>query len=207
MSKVKTEEVTYPCPTCGVYNKPFMHNKAGFAFMLCSGCKVQYKTSTKVSANFRKYCSRIARKPNRSQTYYSSSERALKTYLERKGLIEGLNFQHNVRIRAGLLKKSQEFKGTDGKKHKAEWKYYWLDFVIPELHLVVEVDPEIWHKLWGREKSDKEKKIFINSFSWELLSLNSEAIRKLNREADDSKRPEACKKLDEMIGKLQKGVS
>jgi len=185
--KVETKEVKYPCPKCGNYEKPYMYNSKGYALMLCSKCKCQYQTSTSVSANFRKFCSRIAKKPNRSPTYYSSSERAVKLYLERKGLIEGLDFFHNARVKA-----------TNGSGKKV---YYWFDFVLPKLNLVIEVDPEVWHRLWGREKSDQAKRKFIESLKgWKLISLNSKDIQKLNRQKTPSKRTKNCKLLDKIVG-------
>jgi len=182
--EVSTELVKYRCPSCGNYEEPYLHVN-GFAFMLCSKCSTQFKTSTKVSANFRKFCSKTARKPTRSPTYYSSSERAVKTYLERAGLREGLDFFHNSRVRV---------------EKKGKRIYYWFDFVIPSKKLVIEVDPEIWHRLGDRERSDSEKRKFVNGLGWKLISLNTEAVRKLNRQRKDSKtRPVVCRELDKMF--------
>jgi len=180
----KTELVKYRCPSCGHYNTPYFFDRKGHAFSLCEKCKAEYKTSTGTIANFRKFSSRQGKKPNRSPTYYSSSERTVKRYLEKYGLIENLDFFHNARVR-------------DTNREKPV--YFWLDFIIPSRKLVVECDPEVWHKLDGREESDKRKKDFIESLGWTFISLNNECIRKLNKSRKGKDRPEECKELDGII--------
>ena len=185
-NKTKTELVAYMCPSCKAFNKPYLHNKKGVAFCLCSGCKAQYKTSTAVSANFRKLSSRCGRKPNRKPNYYSGSERAGKRYLEKLGLVEGFDFFHNARVRA---------KNAQGKV-----TYYWLDFAVPAKKLVIEISPEIWHKLRGVPEKDQRKRKFIESMGWTLIDLKSKDIKLLNRtKIRSSKRPTICKKLDRIL--------
>ena len=187
-SKIKTELVAYMCPKCKSFNKPYFHNKKGIAFTRCTNCKAQYKTSTARSAKFRKFSSRHGRKPNRQPNYYSSSERAGKKYLENLGLKEGFDFFHNARV------KTENAKGRI--------IYYWLDFVIPSKNLVIEISPEIWHKLSGVPEKDKRKRKFIEDMGWTLIDLKSEDIKLLNRtKLGSDKRPALCKKLDGMFKK------
>jgi len=140
MQEVKTEEVEYPCPKCGTYNLPYMHSK-GYAMMLCKKCGIQYKTSMKVSAHFRKFCSDIASKPNRSQSYYTSLEKKVKKILERNGYVQGRDYFHNIM-----------FVNQEDKRRK-----YFVDFYIPEEHLILECNGSIWHDLWNRKESDRRK--------------------------------------------------
>lgn len=142
LKKIKTEPMKYPCPNCGRYELPYMHTKTGYAYMLCSKCKTQYKTSTKVSASFRKFCSKLGSKPNRSQGYYTSGEERIRQYLIRRGLLEGYDFIHNSRI-----------------YNKETKNYIWVDFFLPRYNRPIFIcyNPDVWHKLWGREKSDKIK--------------------------------------------------
>lgn len=189
-SNIATELVEYRCPSCKEYNKPYFHNKKGIAFCLCKNCKAQYKTSTKGSASFRKFSSRHGKKPNRNPGYYSSSERAGKKYLENLGLKEGFDFFHNARI------------GTVNEKNRKV--YYWLDFVIPSLKLVIEISPEIWHGLDGVPEKDKRKRKFIEDQDWTLIELNTNEIRLLNRTSPkSSKRPKVCRDLDEIFKRLK----
>lgn len=130
--QVPTEEVEYPCPKCGTYTKPYMHSRDGFAYMICPKCNVQYKTSVAVSANFRKFCSKVGSAPNRSPSYYTSSEEKVRYFLQNRGLLEGLDFFHNARV--------GPFKNEKNRK-----VYYWVDFAIPKYKLIIEVSPSIWH--------------------------------------------------------------
>jgi len=148
-----TQYVTYPCPKCGTYNLPYMHNRDGYAFMLCSKCNVQYKTSTRVSASFRKFCSKVARQPNRDPTYYTSTEKKVKKLLDEFKYREGLDYFHNVRVKNGK-------------------RYYWLDFVIPLEHKVIEVSPSIWHRMWNRQSSDKRKYQFLQNNDFTVIEVN-----------------------------------
>ena len=164
---IKTEQVQYPCPICGLYFIPEYHQKNGIAVMKCKEHGL-FKTSVAVSLNFRKFCSKIARKPNRSPVYYTSSERKLRDILNGLGMIEALSFFHNSRI--GF---------TNMNKRKT---YYWLDFVIPSSKLVVEINPSIWHKFWKREDSDQRKKELIEKLGWKYIGLNEKEIDKLTKE-------------------------
>jgi len=157
---VETEEVEYPCPKCGHYEKPYMYNRKGYAYMLCSKCGVQYKTSTKVSANFRKLCSRVAKKPNRTQGYYTPIEKKIKQLLDKNGYREGIDYIHNCRVRNGK-------------------SYYWLDFYIPSEHLVIEVDPKIWHTRWNREESDKRKYTFLKEQGLNVISVTEKDYKRI----------------------------
>ena len=156
---VKTVEVEYPC-VCGTYNKPFMYYADGSALCVCKSCGKQYKTSIPVSVNFRKLCQRLGSKPNRSPTYYTSTEREVKKYLEKCGYREGLDFWHNVRV-------------------KLDGRYYWLDFYIPKENRVISVSPKIWHSRWGREKSDKEFNRRIKAIGLKHIVVDEKNYKKI----------------------------
>lgn len=189
---VKTVEVEYPCPKCGTYNPPYMHDRKGFALMLCSKCKCQYKTSTAVSANFRKFCSKVGSKPNRSPTYYTSSEEKVRRFLKNRGLLEGLDFFHNSRIGPFINENENKV-------------YYWCDFVIPEKKLVIEVSPSVWHKMWNRESADERKNKILEDLGWEVIHLNEKDVNQLNKRRKKSKYPktENCKRLYEIFDCLE----
>ena len=159
--KVETEEVSYPCPRCGHYEKPYMYSRDGYAYMLCPKCNVQYRTSTKVSANFRKFCSKIAQKPNRSQSYYTSTELKVRKLLEDNGYVQGRDFWHNI-----MFEKD--------KRHR-----YWVDFIIPDEKLILEVNPTVWHRLWSREKSDNKKFEFLESLGYRVVSVNEKNYKSI----------------------------
>jgi len=127
----------FPCPKCGEYFEPYLINSKGRAMMECPKHGL-YETKIAVSKNFRIFCSRVAKQPNRSQSYYTKSEQKVKDFLEKNGYREGIDFIHNVRV-------------------KLNSRYYWLDFYIPRERLVIEVSPKIWHKMWNRQESDKTK--------------------------------------------------
>jgi len=158
--KVPTEELSYPCPSCGTYNLPYMHSRDGYAYMLCKKCKKQYRTSTAVSANFRKFCSKVGSKPNRSPTFYTSSEKSAKQYFDRLGYREGLDYWHNVRVKLN---------GT----------YCWLDFYFPKLDLAVEISPSVWHRMWNRQEADKKKEDALKKAGVTVISYPEGWIRKL----------------------------
>lgn len=191
-SSVSTELVTYRCPSCKTFNKPYFHNRKGIAFTLCSECKAQYKTSTKASASFRKFSSRHGRKPNRSPIHYSSSERSGKKFLEKLGLVEGFDFFHNPRV---------ETVSVNGRK-----MYYWLDFVVPAVKLVIEISPEMWHRLDGVPEKDERKRKFIEDLGWTLIDLKTADVRRLNRtRPNSSKRTKVCRELDKILKLKEQG--
>ena len=161
--KIETELTRFPCPTCGKYYIPYMSKKDGKALLECEEHGL-YETSIAVSKNFRKFCSRIARKPNRSPIYFTSVEGKLRNILDELDLIEGLDYFHNSRI---------GFTNTNKRK-----VYYWLDFVIPAFKLIIECSPVVWHKLWRREISDKRKQELIEQLGWKYISLNEKEINK-----------------------------
>jgi len=157
---VHTIEIEYPCPGCGTYNKPFMHYANGVAVCVCESCKKQYKTSVPVSMNFRKLCQRLGSKPNRSPTYYTSTEKLVKQFLEKCGYQEGIDFWHNVRV-------------------KLDGRYYWLDFYIPTEKKVISVSPTIWHSRWGREKSDQEFDRRINAIGLRHIVVDEKNYKEI----------------------------
>jgi len=48
---------------------------------------------------------------------------------------------------------------------------YACDFVLPQYHIVVEVDGDYWHSLPKRKRLDKIKDTFLQSEGWEVIRL------------------------------------
>lgn len=192
-SQIKTEELTYPCAKCGTYNKPYMHNKKGFALMVCSKCGIQYKTSVAVSKNFRIFCSKVGSKPNRSSSYYTSSEMKIKRFLDNLGFIEGLNYFHNQRIPVIM----------NGKK-----RYFWPDFTLPDFKLILGASPSIWHKMWARNGADERFTDCMANLGWTVIHLDEKDLKQLNKRRDPSKYPKTAtvKKLYELFDCSEKYI-
>jgi len=136
----KLRPMMYPCPKCGMYYAPFKHEN-GYAYMNCMEHGV-FKTSIKVSFNFRKFCSEVASKPNRDPNYYTPGEDKIRKMLVTKGLKEGKDFHHNYRIMIKIGNRK---------------RYYWVDFYLQDYGAVLEYSPSIWHCMWNRELSDSIK--------------------------------------------------
>jgi len=156
---VPTEELEYPCPKCGVYSKPYMYDRKGYAYCLCSNCGIQYRTSVKVSASFRRLCSQVASKPTRSPSYYTPQEKRVKEELDRLGLLEGVDYFHNHRV------------------PNDTGSYYYPDFLLPKLRLLIEVSPSIWHTRWNREESENRKREFFRRLGFRILELDDRTLR------------------------------
>lgn len=192
---VPTEQLKYPCPICGQYFLPYMHSVKGFAFMICPE-HGQYKTSVSVSANFRRFCSKLGSAPNRNPGYYTSSEQRVKRYLENHGMVEGLDFFHNPRIPVIM----------DNKK-----RYFWPDFVIPSRKLILGASPSIWHRLWGRNGADDRFTAYMKEKEWEVINLDEKDLNQLNKKRTEGKklgqnpnvkpyhRTSNCKRIDEIF--------
>jgi very-short-patch-repair endonuclease len=100
----------------------------------------------------------------KSQTYYTKQERLIKRHLDKLGFIEGIGYIHNTRIR----------------RHTSERTiYYWLDFYIPSMNLVIEYSPNYWHKDKGRAKLDINRRNFVISLGLKYVELNDEHITKI----------------------------
>jgi len=107
--------------------------------------------------------------------------------------VEGFDFFHNARV-----------KTING---NGRIVYYWLDFIIPIFKLVIEISPEIWHRLGDSPAKDERKRKFIEDRGWILKELKTADIRLLNRtKLGSKKRPAVCKELDDiLIKRLKKG--
>ncbi|MHA1290750.1 MAG: hypothetical protein ACTSPB_25480, partial [Candidatus Thorarchaeota archaeon] len=140
LEKGLLKPMKYPCPKCGVYYLPYKHED-GYAYMCCPADGV-FRTSIRVSFNFRKFCSKIASKPNRDPSYYTPGENKIRKLLIDKGLKEGKDFHHNYKF---------EIVANNRKRH------YWVDFYLKDYGVVLEYSPSIWHRMWNREKSDRMK--------------------------------------------------
>ena len=152
----ETKLTSFPCPICGKFFKPYLSRKDGKAMMECPKDGL-FETSIKASKNFRKFCSKLGKKPNRSPNYYTAGERKIKEWLELNNMKEGLEFFHNSRV-------------------KLRGRWYWLDFVVPESRTVIEYSPEVWHKLWNRKSADERKKEALEELGYNLLSLNDKDL-------------------------------
>jgi len=144
LTKEELELTKFPCPKCGVYYTPEQILKTK-AIMKCKEHGL-FEIDINRSLNFRRFCSEIASKPNRSPFYYSSTELKIKKALE---ILKKIFF-HNVGIELNNRK-------------------YWLDFLVLNPISILSVNPSVWHKLWNREKSDKIK-------YQELIKLNIPVI-------------------------------
>jgi len=152
-----TQLTPYPCPECqGNYKLPD-HHKDGYAVCYCEK-HGEYRTNVNQSLNFRRFCSRIARKPNKSPTYFTPPELKVKKALDSLDI----TYTHN-----------QRFKARQG-------VYYYPDFVVESKKLVIGVDPSIWHSRWNRTKSDKRKIAYFKDLGYRYLSLPEDILN--NRE-------------------------
>jgi len=147
----KINLTSFPCPKCGQFFMPQITLKSK-AMMICPEHGL-FETDIKRSLNFRKFCSKIASKPNRSPFYYSSSELKVKRALD--DLKE--KYFHNV----GL---------------EINHKKYWLDFlVLPGK--ILSVNPSVWHKLWNREKSDNTKYYNLKLLGLDVIIIDDEILK------------------------------
>lgn len=202
---LQTEFLKYPCPKCGRYYLPYMHDRDRRAFMICPE-HGQFRTSVAVSANFRKFCSKVGSAPNRSPTYYTSSEQRVRRFLLNHGLIEGLDFFHNARL--------GPFVNGNGRK-----VYYWADFVVPSKKLVIEANPSIWHRMWNREEADQRKIKHLLELGWEPIGLDEKDLNQLNKKRTEGKvlgknpknkpyhRTENCKRMDHLFECSKEDIS
>lgn len=176
----------FPCPICGKYYEPYMTRKDGKAMLECPTHGL-YETSIAVSKNFRLFCSKLGSKPNRESWYYTSSEFKVKRYLDKAGLVEGLDYFHNNRVPVEI----------DGKE-----RYFWPDFTVPAKKLIIGASPAIWHRMWARNKADDRFTEIMKKLGWKTIHLDEKDLQKLNkrRKKDKYPRPERCKELDSIFG-------
>jgi very-short-patch-repair endonuclease/predicted RNA-binding Zn-ribbon protein involved in translation (DUF1610 family) len=186
--KIETVFTKFPCPKCGIYYEPYLTRKDGKAMLECPEHGL-FETSIATSKNFRTFCAKLGSAPNRSPTYYTSSEERVKRFLLRRGMNDGLDFFHNARI-GPFLNENQ---------HKI---YFWCDFVVPKFKLVLEASPHIWHKMWNREQADIRKEHFLNSLGWNVINLDEKDLHQLNKKRKNAKYPktERVKELYQIFG-------
>ena len=192
--KIETVFTKFPCPVCGVYYEPYLTRKDGKAMLECPNHGL-FETSIATSKNFRIFCAKLGSAPNRSPTYYTSSEAVIQRFLVNQGLKEGLEFFHNSRVGPFL----------NGNKHKV---YFWCDFVVPKYHLILEASPRIWHKLWNREQGDNRKELFLGNLGWKVINLDEKDLNQLNKIRKETKYPktERVKEVYEIFGCQEKYV-
>jgi len=153
-------EITkFLCPNCKKQYEAPIKVIGVIAHMICSNCNYPFNVNLNKSLHFREFCSKIARKPTRNRDYYTKPERKVKQILDSLGLIEGHDYIHNVRFKAG--------KRT----------YYWVDFLLPHKSIVIEVSPSIWHRYFPR--NDKERKVFFRDvMGYEYFVLKEKLYNK-----------------------------
>ena len=84
--------------------------------------------------NFKKLCSKVASRPNKSPTYYNSFERKVLKALNDLGFRAGSDFFHNQRLLS-----------------------YYPDFMFPDKKVIIEVDGSIWHEYWDVPKKNRKR--------------------------------------------------
>ena len=143
----KLEPVKYPCPKCRSNYKAPKRIEGTWAICECE-IHGEWRVSFVRSFKFRKLCSIVASKPNKSSSYYTPPERKVREILNDLGL----KYEHNKMFRNGRSK-------------------YYVDFCIEDPKLVIEVSPSIWHERWNREESELRKKQFLRGLGYSLLEL------------------------------------
>jgi len=175
--KKKTDMTKFPCPKCGKYVKPFMFRKGDHKAVMECPSHGLFETDWKASRNFRLFCQKLGSKPNRSQGYYTAPEVRVKNYLDHFHLLEGVEYIHNCRI-----------------KNAERGVYYWVDYYLPFEQLIIEVSPSVWHKMWGREKSDKKKMEYLTKLGLTVINLDEKDLRLI-----DLRKKVKCEKLDRIF--------
>jgi hypothetical protein len=173
-----TEFTKFPCPICHELHKPYLSKVDGVALMECKDHGL-YQTSIETSKLFRIFCSKVAKGKTKSNGYYTQAERKVKRILDEMGFEEGLSYIHNVRL-------------------KALTTYYYTDFYFPKLNLVIEVSPNVWHKMNGRSKVEEKKLRYLADKNISVLILDDECLR--------LKKPELIKFISSSIGEVTSNV-
>jgi len=153
----RTRLTKFPCPKCGVYYEPEATLKTK-AIMKCTEHGL-FEIDINRSLNFRKFCSKIASKPNRSPFYYTTSELRIKEALDKLNI----KYFHNV--------------GVEINGHK-----YWLDFYLPFYNVWISCDPSVWHKLWNRQSSDINKARSVVELGIKALPVKDEQLKLNSKE-------------------------
>lgn len=158
---IETRLTKFPCPICGIYTEPYMVTKTGISMMECKEHGL-YQTSNKVSKNFRKFCSKIASHPNRSQSYYTPLEAKVRDILLGAGYKIGKDFIHNC-----LFRNCKSI--------------YFVDFYLPREDLILECSPKIWHSLWNRRASDEKKYKFLSDLGLKVVEVDEKNYKEVYR--------------------------
>lgn len=183
--EVKTVFTKFPCPKCGIYYEPYLTRHDGKAMLECPEHGL-FETSIATSKNFRTFCAKLGSAPNRSPTYYTSSEGVVQRFLVRQGLREGLDFFHNARVGPFI----------NDKNHKV---YFWCDFVVPKYTLILEASPRIWHKMWNRGQADNRKELCLGNLGWKVINLDEKDLHQLNKIRKEKKYPKT-ERVKEVYG-------
>ena len=105
---------------------------------------------------FRKLCSKVAKKYHWSRRNYSPPELRIKKILEGRGLEEGKDFLHNARI-AWSNRTS-----------------YYPDFLIWR-RFIVEYSPAVWHELyWDTERKFEVKRRRLRKLGYRVFTIKRE---------------------------------
>jgi hypothetical protein len=155
-----TELTKFPCPICHILYKPYLSKVDGVALMECKEHGL-YQTNVESSKMFRLLCSKVAKGRTKTTGYYTKSESKIKRILDELEFEEGFDYMHNVR-----------FKGLN--------TYYYTDFYLPHLRLVIEVSPSIWHNMNGRNRVEESKLKYLSNRNLRVLILDDECLRLKN---------------------------
>jgi len=155
-SSTETKLTSFPCPKCGKEYVPQITLKSK-AMMICPEHGL-FERDIKRSLSFRKFCSKLGSKPNRSPFYYTSPERRIKKLLDELKIV----YFHNVGIE------------VNGRK-------YWLDFYIPP-YTILSINPGIWHKLWNREESDRIKYLTLKEKGFPVVIADDKILKMKDEE-------------------------
>ena len=107
--------------------------------------------------NFKKLCSKVASKPNKSPTYYNSFERRAPQTLQGLGSRANSDFFHNQKLLS-----------------------YYPDFIFPDKKVIIEVDGSIWHEYWSiPEKNRKRNQRIQRETGFQVFRIRYDDFRNL----------------------------
>ena len=98
---------------------------------------------------------------------WSREELLLKGILERIGLQEKVHYWHNWKLH-----------------NREQTGYFELDFFIPRLRLVIEVDGEIWHRIDNSQEKDSRRDRWLREIGYTVVRISTRDIRERLNEVE-----------------------
>ncbi len=127
------------------------------------------KATLKQRRNFKEFASRIASEYQK-RGKWTNQELKLKETLEEIGLTYKRDFLHNYKL-----------------QNQDQTGYYSLDFFLPCMKLVIEVDGSIWHEYFnGVSEKDQKRDKWLKKLGFHVLRIPSEKIDKKPHEVKDT---------------------